>query len=420
MKEKTKLLLMKALAALCLVLCFFPVFLLLGRSQLPEYPAVWYLLPAGVFLWGSLCYLLPGKGRMAGALLGCVLAGIGGALLLFPIRWQALFLILPCWFILILLPPAWARPVWEEWHPAFWVTGVILYLISQFLATRPQFSGLETPLAAGFCLQAFLLILTLNRHGLRDGMQGAQKAPAALRRRNQALIIAVFIPALLAAFWGPLGKLLDAVWNGIKYCIGQVIWWLMRLFPTTESTSGGMGGGGGGDLMGLPPAEEPSAFAQLMEKVFLVLALLLCAVLVGFALRFLGKWFHKLWKKLMDRLRRYAAAAGEDYTDEAESTLNLDEKAKAIREKIQHILPRTSRLPAWEELDGRARVRRLYQQYLRRKPAARSLTAREALSREKDLPQDQATAFTRFYERARYSDHEVSTQDADQLRRQIK
>ena len=36
MKEKTKLLLMKALAALCLVLCFFPVFLLLGRSQLPK------------------------------------------------------------------------------------------------------------------------------------------------------------------------------------------------------------------------------------------------------------------------------------------------------------------------------------------------------------------------------------------------
>ena len=55
------------------------------------------------------------------------------------------------------------------------------------------------------------------------------------------------------------------------------------------------------------------------------------------------------------------------------------------------------------------RVRRLFAQYLRGKPdVPASATAREALEKEKTLPEKQASVFAELYDRARYSDHPVS------------
>ena len=47
-------------------------------------------------------------------------------------------------------------------------------------------------------------------------------------------------------------------------------------------------------------------------------------------------------------------------------------------------------------------------------------TAREALSQDAEYTQPQANAFIQAYERARYSDEDISAQEADKLRKTIK
>ena len=172
-------------------------------------------------------------------------------------------------------------------------------------------------------------------------------------------------------------------------------------------------------LMGME-ASEPSAFAVFMEKVLIVVAVLLMAVILFFALKILIKKLIILWKKIMERLRKYASSINEDYVDEAESTLNLDEKTKVLKERLQKAFSRQPRQIPWNELDGRGRVRRLYQHFIKRKPEMQQKTAREALLEEKWMDKKLAEAFASLYEKARYSDHEISTDTADQLRSTIK
>jgi cell division protein FtsL len=156
-----------------------------------------------------------------------------------------------------------------------------------------------------------------------------------------------------------------------------------------------------------------------MEKVFMVLAAILLIALLVLAIRVIFKTTKELWKRLVDRLRRYAADSGEDYIDEAESTLNWDERTQSVLDRLQKAVAKP-RQPKWEELDGRGRIRRLYQQFLRRKPEEKNKTAREALKSDKHLSSAQIGSFTQLYEKARYSDHDISTQEADQLKSNIR
>ena len=419
MKERLRILPMKILAAFSLLMGLFPAFILPGQYLMPNDPAIWYALPGIAFCFGILGYLFPGKLRMVFPILGGALLTAWMVSRLAAETWNQAFLLIPCWILLLFLPPAWGRPTWEEWHAGVWITGVVIHLIGQFLTGRGLISGPSAPLQISFALYTFLLVLTLNRRGLREGMHGAQKAPAALRHRNQWLITVLFILALLAAFWETLGIWVDRVWKAIVHAVGIAVNWLMQLLPV-QDTAGGGGGGGMGMLGGLAEDAEPSAFALFMEKVAYVLVVLILLAGLYFVIRILYKKLKILWKKLLERFRRYAASSGEDYVDEAESTLNLDEKAKVLKDRLQRVFSAQSRQPKWEELDGRGRVRRLYQQYLRRRPDQKALTVREAMRREKSVSPEGAQEFTELYEQARYSDHSISAQEADRLRGQIK
>lgn len=420
MKERIRLLSMKALAALCLTLCVAPLNVLMGRRILPDWPMMWYLLPTLSLLWGVAGYLLPRKARLPFAMAGCALLAGGCILFLMPHGWQTLLLLVPCWTVLLLLPPAYARPIWDEWPPGLWTAGVFFHLTGQLLATRADYSGTAGALSVAGAAYALLLMITANRQNLHTSMHGNQKAPTALRRRNLALVLALFALAMLAACWQALSAWLNAVghnmWQGVK----RMIAWLMSLFLREEAVFQGGMGGGSMDLSALGEAVEPSAFARLMEKVAILLAAVALLALAFLAGRFLFRWLHKQLRGLLAHLRRYAASAGEAYVDEAESTLNLDERARALKEKLKRGFIRAPRRIPWQELDGRARVRRLYQQYLCRNPEAHSLTAREALEQTSAIPRADAGAFAALYERARYSDHSIDPQEADRLRERLK
>ena len=422
MRDRLRILAVKALAGLSLVLGYLPLFLLTGAHFMPDRMEWVLLLPVLSLLWGIMGYFLPVKGRLPMALIGCAALLSLAFSLISAYGIPGPFIpVAPCIALLLMMPSAWRRPSWEEWSFPVWIAGIFVHLISQFFFELRDKAGLTLVMNIGFAAYIFLFLMMMNRQGLRDGMHGSQKAPAAIRRRNQWLLIALFIPAALAACWGLLGRGLDAIWNGIKYLIGSVVEWLMSLLESDQiaMTEGPMGLPQQ-NLSGLMEAEgEPSLFSQIMEKVLIVFACILALVLVVFLLWFLGKKFLALLALIKAYLRRYAASTQEDYVDEAESTLDMDEQAKLLRAKLKKAFSRSRQIP-WNELDGRARVRRLYQQFLLKKPQARGQTAREALSQDKKYSAVQVEAFAGLYEKARYSPHEISTEDADQLRHQVK
>lgn len=418
MKDRMAILPMKALAALCLVLGFAPVCLLAGRYYLQDQPIIWALMPACAFLWGVIMYLLPNKARLPFAFAGIfALGGLGIALYSNDII-GAVFSFLPCGVCLLLLPPAWSRLTWEEWPLGMWIGGLILHLIAQSLAARPLYQGVGPYLNAAFLPYVFLMLLYFNRNGLRSGMHGAAKAPAALRHRNTALSAGLFLLALLAALWEKMAQWADAAWQFIKRVVFAVIRFFMNLLPAIDQGAG-RGEGGGGMPEGLMEAGETSPLALFLEKVMYVVVSILFAAIVIIAVRVLYKKLKALLRKIAERFRLYASRAAEDYVDEAESTLNWEEKSRSIREKIQKTFSRQVRPVPWENLDGRQRVRRLYEQYLKKRPEMKDKTAREALTAEKGMGEKNALSFAGLYEKARYSDHEVTAKEADDLRKAV-
>ena len=418
MKDRLRVLPMKMLAAFCLVMGGIPSSILLGRLFQSDAPHLWVLLPLLSWAWACIGYLLPNKGRLPFALLGCGLLAAWGAAFQLPLGAVRLLPLIPCIAALLALPPAWHRPAWDEWPVGAWFGGIILHLFGQLVSGWPMFEGVGPWLLPCFAVYAFLYVLCQNRRSLIDGMHGAGKAPAAIRRRNTVLAAVFFLIALGASCWRQLAVWVGAAWDFIRDGIIAVVAFLMRLLPEQGASPGG-GGGDMGGLLGAGEETEPSTLALIMETVFKVLALIVLLILIFFALKALWKGCRKLWKRFMAYLSRYAADSGEDYIDETESTVNWDERTQTIRDQVRSVF-RREKPERWENLNGRERVRYLYRQFLRRRPEAKNKTAREALAAEKAYNQNQAQAFTDLYEQARYSEREISEGEADKLRQTIK
>ena len=184
-------------------------------------------------------------------------------------------------------------------------------------------------------------------------MHGAAKAPAALRRRNTALSAGLFLLALLAAMWDKMAQWADAAWQFIKRVVFAVIRFFMNLLPAIDQGAG-RGEGGGGMPEGLMEAGETSPLALFLEKVMYVVVSILFAAIVVIAVRVLYKKLKVLLRKIAERFRLYASRAAEDYVDEAESTLNWEEKTESLRSRMKEAMRKTRKQAKWEELDGRA------------------------------------------------------------------
>ena len=141
-------------------------------------------------------------------------------------------------------------------------------------------------------------------------------------------------------------------------------------------------------------------FSLLMEK--LVTALAVAAFVFGLfiILRFLLRRALILARRLLARLRAYAAVVSDDYSDEITDTRSEDGRRD---EYLRRRRGRRTSSPA-PSAPG-ARIRWRYARLLARGKWASSSTARE------NLPQEAAA----LYERARYSDLPVSKEDADRF-----
>jgi hypothetical protein len=403
---------LKAVSAACLWMALLPLSLPVGGATVPDAPLHWFFWGALGALLGVLAGLPRGKGRRWGALLG-VLVFAACALLWLPRSLGAL-LALPGLLLYWLVLRAAPRPPFEEFQPQVFGVGVLLYLAAMIAARL-----LAAPLAELWlrrCLLAYVPVLLLmsNLWAVRTGASArdGSRPPRTLRRANRALVLGISALILILANLAAIRDAFAAAVRWLGNVLGRVLAWLMSLFP--EMTPGGEGAPAGGGMEMLPAMEEqePALFWVILEKIAMVVAGLLVIALVGFAFYKTYAVLKKALARWLEKLRSTMALLGEDVQESSESILNWDEVKDNLRARAERVARRLRRPPRWGEMDNRARVRWVYAEaWVMRRAASPAQTARETLQKAPD-----GQRLADIYDAARYSEREISAEEAERMR----
>lgn len=385
-------------------LAVFPVALL--AESLLAYawiPSVLYLLLALVSL------KVPAKMR--------ILYGIAGMLLLLLVglavsskmagTWAVTMAIAGIYGVLLIVSlqiAGWERD--QELPIQYAIYCLILHLTGQFLmGFYSDYEELWVRIAPWVTASLFafagLVMLSMNRASLRSATQKRQGASGAIRGKNLLLTLAFFGIALLAACVpSMIGTAAYTFWR-----ISE--WWNKTLaalkpdvetpfptetqFPTAES----------GEMETLPYEPADPVTVEITYTVIIILGVIILSPVVILALI-------RIWKALQKLMRGFwtwfqytlYSASEEGYEDEITDTRDdytVESTAKKRSERIKAAFVNEQKLSAQQ------RIRHYYRRLaLRHTEWQRGNTARET------LPPETAE----IYERARYSSHPVSDEDA--------
>jgi len=171
-------------------------------------------------------------------------------------------------------------------------------------------------------------------------------------------------------------------------------------------------------------AAKVAAKWSAAEIAGIVFAFVLGVVLLVFLTIKLFKWTKNFREKLKEWMKGFASGVGEDYEDVRESLMDFKEARENFGETLKQRLAKLVRRdPKWADLDARAKVRFLltliYRKNAETVPEYSQLTAREALSVMRSgfkKPED----FADLYDKARYSQHDVTEDEADTAKREAR
>ena len=368
----------------------------------------WWNAAALAAMYGLLTTLcLPVRGRMrlaVGVVCAAAMLGMGtllpqenGRFGATPI--SAMYAVL----ILLNLPVSgWERG--RELPPAVGGVSLAVFIIAQILVNaddRQIYSEeVRTLLTLSFVFFLTLAMLWMNRSSLNCAANGRETVPVSMRRKNMLLTFGVVAAALLISAIPALVRAVEWIWDGLMACIGAVLRWLANLMAAEETVAGTDAGGSGGML----PAEaaEPGWLAILLQRVFMAVAIVVAAVAIAFALKVICRKLKVLMALLMRQMRRYLAASTEDYEDEVTDTREDGERTRILERRRRTSVPRMNerRMSPVERVRNRYRLLQA-----RHAEWPYSSTARENLA-------DETAA---IYERARYSSHDVTCEDAERF-----
>lgn len=364
------------------------------------FPRLSLYVPA-YLLCGCLCAQLQGKWRLiAGAGFALCMAALGVAG--FIRTRQPVFLFMGFGHAGLML---FTLPAREFIRQEIVFTGLLIHVAAQIwlnmmngTALQATYEPVRPLLTAALVIFLACSVLTLNQLNLASALPEAQAVPGSIRRRNRLLTFLMLVAALLISLIPALGRWLTLAWDMLRTVVAQVIRWLIDLYPAPAPVPGG-GGAGAADFGMLGEAAPTSPLAVILEKIMLVLAFAFLAVLLVKALRILGQKLMMFLRWGFQRLQSYASSATEDYVDELQNTREQgDERFLLNRLRRRRISAREL-----EAMPPRERIRVLYAIARRKHPEwPASGTARETLKEES----------ARIYERARYSTHPVTEEDA--------
>ena len=382
-----------------------------GREYVPMLPLILYL-----FL-GWLCLILPGEKRLAMGMVCCVGLVVVSHFLL-P-WWEHRALLLVPLAAVVMMGLTLPMPGWEFGREVPIAINIGFVLLHAFALAEGQWdnSGVDYGwtlwvLYGNFVLFCTLAMFAMNRSSLKSAAVTGQKPPESMRRKNRILSVGMLV---LTFGIGCLPAVIDGVTFAFKFVGKKIvgfILWLGNLLMGGDAPAGTGEGGGGGIEPALQEIAQESAFAKMVEKVMIVIALLGAAAFLFLLLRAVWRKLRELLRYLLERLKKYAAASGEDYQDEITDTRDLGELNEMLRSFADRFRRKVDPLKGIDEnaLAPRERVRFRYRKLWQRHPEwADGKTARE------NLPGASAAD---IYDRARYSDHEITAEDAEQFARQ--
>lgn len=383
-----------------------PVLLLILAHYRPDCIGMTFVL-AGIYTaMAWLCTVIPGKVRVpVGSVLAVALVIIGALLL--PVKETAAMWVISAAFAVMLLAglqtAGWNQQ--QELHPLAGALCLIAHLVAQMLVNAeknqkaPMYTPIVPALTVSFLIFAAFALLSLNRISLNSAVNGRQSVPTSMRRKNRLMTAGVMALTLLIAALPKVIRAIEKAWEWLMTAVILLIHFLLSLLPGSEGTNGQ---GGGNPLEGLAgETREQGLFAKIMEIVMLVLAVIIIAIGVFFALRIIWRKLKILARYLWKRLNEYMVASSEDYVDEIADTRDSAQTERALN----RIRRRMQRKRVDESaLSPKERIRYRYLMHWLKHPEwTPERTARENLSE----------SAAQLYERARYSSHEVTQRDAE-------
>ena len=298
----------------------------------------------------------------------------------------------------------------SELHSA-WI-GVCLCV--QFLGLAVQLLDRRTvnhpllPMApwfyVSFFLTVILCILSMNRKALNTITTERSAVMKAMHRKNIALVILLVVAAAAVSL---LPSLMGAIMPVLRW-IGK----FFKLFQrdvsdvpmTIPTTTGETEPEETGIMQTIP---EDGVHTVILNNLFQIFVIILVAVGLPFFVYFLVKRIRKSIKKLWQSLRNFAFDSMAEYEDEI-----TDTRDSVIEDEVElTAAKRRKRIFSDRGLSNTEKIRHRYRQLQKKNPQwQRSSTARE------NLPEASAG----IYERARYSPHPITAEDAEQFKSETK
>lgn len=398
---------------LLVTLVLLPVPLLMGAYFAPEYmPWIW-VWPVGYVLLESFSVAIRGKWRILyGALELAVMIAI--AVWMAPKTTHWCIFAIPLVYAVILLvelPKSQGSKLSQAHLAVFEVIGILAHVTAQLfcysadIRNDPVLDAVSPWLLISFFLAVLIALVLRNETAISHISDGRLLVNAVMKRKNLLLTLALFgiavaiacIPAVLSAAKG----FFLWVFSALQWAVGM----LLQLFTLDAPQIGSSSG----TTDQTPPAiggeYEPSAF-RWDSVVITIIALVFVAVLMCWALYWLGKRLVVLARILYKKLNRYLHAVSEDYVDEITDIREENDRA-AYRSKQQKKLSGKDvrNLPPDQRI--RYRYWLLMRKHTRWLPGS---TARENLN----------TTAASIYERVRYSDYPASEADDQRFAEEIK
>lgn len=395
----------------------FPLVLIFGLLPLPlllicrlsaqPHALVW-LFTLACILPCTFCVLMPGRFRPAAAVL-CAALLFAAALPAASAHAQPALLLLPAAAVIFLF--AALQLAARELHEVslvLYCIGVISHIAVQIILLFSFHSGstIYQPIAALtyvlFLAYALLFLLAFNRISMDNATLARFHLPASMRRVNLMLTLGFFSGCLLLSLLPAAADALRAAYRFLRGVLIQIAALLLRLFPA-EDAYGGPGMGGPVYLPDTGTAYEPTLLSVIIDRIAAAAALLMIIAGAAFLLRFLGRLAFKALRRMIARLYQLSSALSEDYVDEISDTRSEN---GAERRTVLTLLKKAKAEMYPDTPQGT--VRRGYARLLRKNPCwSKTSTARENLR----------LRAASIYEKARYSTHTVTQEEADQFLR---
>lgn len=365
-----------------------------------------WLFSLTFLLLGTLALFMPGKLRIAYGVAVCIVTFavsylVCGMELRMDLLLQlTLFSLQLLWSLQI---ASWDR---RTEIPGFCISlGIVAHLVGQILLLA-QWGELYAGWMLKLSFYAFVLMtmLSANRASLvlASGKRGS--VPASIGRRNVLLVVSVFVLSLAGGLIPSAFVLVkDTLMKALLWISGTIAQILSRVdtsggepYDETASRPQEAVGEGGGYALNLPP---------ILETIILYIG---AAISVAFLLWAAYRVIRKLMKAARESWNlfgKYLSAASEDYVDEITDTRDTGSSENIrVRRRIPRRYREDPSLPPEEQV--RRRYRHLKLTHPEWSPGS---TAREK------LPKSAAAV----YERARYSEHPVSAEEAALFHRDL-